>query len=342
VVKRSLESIERAVVKCTRCPELRAYTAQIAREKKRAHADCVYWGKPVPAFGNERARLIIVGLAPGAHGSNRTGRPFTGDASGDFLYPALHRAGFASQPRAVDRNDGLELIDCLVTAAVRCAPPGNKPTPQELRNCFPYLVEEFDALTHMRVAVGLGSIGFSAILKVFRERGWRLDPARPKFKHAAEAAQDRRNRFVSPKPPKYEHRRIDKADVRSHLRPRQYHYKGGLIARSRAIMARRGGHTGRSTSLGPIWIAARRRRYRDARDRRRDRRSRELDGAPRCFRLERPAPKLAKHRRSHRPRGRFLGAIRLDSRTNLTVKAPGSGRLQRVANSRSRRLQEPA
>jgi uracil-DNA glycosylase family 4 len=185
-VKRSLESIERAVVKCTRCPELRAYTAQIAREKKRAHADCVYWGKPVPAFGNERARLIIVGLAPGAHGSNRTGRPFTGDASGDFLYPALHRAGFASQPRAVDRNDGLELIDCLVTAAVRCAPPGNKPTPQELRNCFPYLVEEFDALTHMRVAVGLGSIGFSAILKVFRERGWRLDPARPKFKHAAE------------------------------------------------------------------------------------------------------------------------------------------------------------
>jgi uracil-DNA glycosylase family 4 len=197
-MKRSLAAIERAVVKCTRCPELRAYTAQIAREKKRAHADCAYWGKPVPAFGSAHARVMVVGLAPGAHGSNRTGRPFTGDASGDFLYPALFRAGFASRPRAVDKNDGLELIDCLVTAAVRCAPPQNKPTPQELRNCFPYLLEEFDALTRLRVVIGLGSIGSSAILKVLRERGWALDPQRPMFKHAAEvAATHGRRRIVA-------------------------------------------------------------------------------------------------------------------------------------------------
>jgi uracil-DNA glycosylase family 4 len=195
-MKRSLESIERAVVRCTRCPELRAYTEQIAREKKRAHAGCAYWGKPVPAFGKAHARVMIVGLAPGAHGSNRTGRPFTGDASGDFLYPALFRAGFATQPRAVDRGDGLQLIDCLITAALRCAPPQNKPTPQELRNCFPYLLEEFDALTRLRVAVALGSIGFSAILKVLRERGWELDPQRPTFKHAAEVTAIRGRRRI--------------------------------------------------------------------------------------------------------------------------------------------------
>ena len=142
----SLRRIEAAVIRCERCPELRAYAAKVARERKRAHRDCTYWGKPVPAFGDPRARVMLVGLAPGAHGSNRTGRPFTGDASGNFLYPALYRAGFASQPHAVDRNDGLRLHDCLITAAARCAPPQNKPTPRELRNCFPYLVEEFDAL----------------------------------------------------------------------------------------------------------------------------------------------------------------------------------------------------
>jgi len=182
-----LEEIQAAVVRCRRCPELRAYAAQIARERKRAHRDCAYWGKPVPAFGDARARLILVGLAPGAHGSNRTGRPFTGDASGNFLYPALYRAGFASQPEAIDRNDGLRLRDCLITAAARCAPPQNKPTPAELRNCFPYLVQEFEALERLRVAIGLGSIGFEAILRVLRERGYALDPLRPKFAHAAEA-----------------------------------------------------------------------------------------------------------------------------------------------------------
>ena len=118
-------------------PELRAYASQIARERKRAHRHCVYWGKPVPSFGDPRARVMLVGLAPGAHGSNRTGRPFTGDGSGGFLYPALYRAGFASAPDAIDRDDGLRLRDCFITAAIRCAPPQNKPTRNELRIASP-------------------------------------------------------------------------------------------------------------------------------------------------------------------------------------------------------------
>lgn len=196
-MERSLASIERAVVACTHCPELRAYAATVAREKKRAHAHCAYWGKPVPAFGRSGARVAVVGLAPGAHGSNRTGRPFTGDASGDFLYPALHRAGFATQAHAVDRNDGLELADCFITAALRCAPPKNKPTPGQLRNCFPYLVEEFEALKGLRVAIGLGSIGFAAIGKVLRETGWRLEPLRPRFAHGGESTATRGSRIVT-------------------------------------------------------------------------------------------------------------------------------------------------
>jgi uracil-DNA glycosylase family 4 len=196
-MKKSLASIERVVIGCTRCPELRAYTAQVARQKKRAYAACSYWGKPVPAFGDPRARLMVVGLAPGAHGSNRTGRPFTGDASGDFLYPALYRAGFASRPQAVDRDDGLVLRDCLITAALRCAPPQNKPTPQELRNCFPYLIEEFDALPDLRVAIGLGAIGFAAILKMLGARGYAFDPAKPKFGHGAQASASNGRRTVA-------------------------------------------------------------------------------------------------------------------------------------------------
>lgn len=195
---RSLSQIERAVVRCTRCPELRAYTAAIAREKKRAHRECTYWGKPVPAFGSSDARIALVGLAPGAHGSNRTGRPFTGDASGDFLYPALYRAGLASQPNAVDRNDGLRLHDCVITAAVRCAPPKNKPTPQELRNCFPYLVEEFAALHRLRVVVGLGAIGFAATLRALLALGYELHPLPAVFKHGCEiVAVKGRRRIVA-------------------------------------------------------------------------------------------------------------------------------------------------
>lgn len=190
-----LDEIARAVVRCERCPELRAYAARVARERKRAHRDCTYWGKPVPSFGDPHARVMIVGLAPGAHGSNRTGRPFTGDASGDFLYPALYRAGFASQPAATGRDDGLILHDALITAAARCAPPKNKPTPQELRNCFPYLLEEFDALAHLRVMIGLGAIGFGATLKVLRERGFAFEPAT--FAHGAELVARNERRTIT-------------------------------------------------------------------------------------------------------------------------------------------------
>jgi uracil-DNA glycosylase len=179
-----LIAIEEQIVRCRRCPELRAYAAEVARVRKREHRDCAYWGKPVPGFGDAQARLMLVGLAPGAHGSNRTGRPFTGDASGAFMYPALYRAGLASQPHATGRDDGLRLYDTFITAALRCAPPHNKPTPQQLRNCFPYLLEEFDALRRLRVMVGLGSIGFAAILHVLRERGFA--PAKLTFAHGAE------------------------------------------------------------------------------------------------------------------------------------------------------------
>lgn len=171
-------------MRCRRCPRLRAYCAQVARERKRAHRDFPYWGKPVPAFGDPGARALIVGLAPGAHGSNRTGRPFTGDASGAFLYPALYRAGFASQPEALDRADGLTLRDCLITAAARCAPPQNKPTPVELANCFPYLIEEFDALRRLRVAIALGAVAYGAVLKLLRTRGF--DFPAVAFAHGAE------------------------------------------------------------------------------------------------------------------------------------------------------------
>ena len=184
----SLDRIEAAVVRCRRCPRLRAYAAAIAAEKKRAHRDCTYWGRPVPGFGDPHARLLLVGLAPGAHGSNRTGRPFTGDASGDFLYPALHRAKFASSPVASSRDDGLRLVDCFITAAARCAPPQNKPTPGELRNCFPFLLEEFDALEDLRVAVGLGAVGFAALVRVLEARGFGFGDVKPVFAHGAQFA----------------------------------------------------------------------------------------------------------------------------------------------------------
>ena len=183
----SLTAVTRAVISCERCPRLRAHCEQVAREKRRAYIDQEYWGKPVPGFGDPRARLVIVGLAPGAHGSNRTGRMFTGDASGDWLYGVLHREGFASQPGSVSRDDGQRLSDCWITAAGRCAPPGNKPTPAELDRCRPYLASELRLLSRTKVVLALGRIGHEAWL---RASGWweRL-PARerPKFAHAAEA-----------------------------------------------------------------------------------------------------------------------------------------------------------
>jgi len=161
------------VIACTRCPRLVEYREKIAREKRRAYRDCEYWGKPVPGFGDPKARVLVLGLAPGAHGSNRTGRPFTGDASGKFMYPVLHETGFASQPDALSRNDGLKLKDLYITAAVRCAPPDNKPLPQELANCEYYLDREVDGLRNVKVVVALGKIGFDAYLNYVRRR-WQL------------------------------------------------------------------------------------------------------------------------------------------------------------------------
>ena len=179
--------MRRGIVACERCPRLRDYCARVAREKKREFRDWIYWGKPVPGFGDPRARLLVVGLAPAAHGGNRTGRVFTGDSSGDWLYEALHRFGFASQAESTGRDDGLHLDDCWVSAAGRCAPPQNKPTRDELDRCRPWLAAELALLDRVRVVVALGRIGHEAWL---RASGWwgRLAPRdRPRFAHGAEA-----------------------------------------------------------------------------------------------------------------------------------------------------------
>jgi len=165
-----LAILNNEVVACTRCPRLVAYREQVARDKRRAYRDWEYWGKPVPGFGDPEARVLIMGLAPGAHGSNRTGRPFTGDASGNFMYPVLYETGFASQPTATDRDDGLKLNDLYITAAVRCAPPDNKPLPEELANCSHFLDRELAGLTNVKVVVALGKIGFDAYLNYVKRR----------------------------------------------------------------------------------------------------------------------------------------------------------------------------
>lgn len=162
----AISDLEETITACRRCPRLVAWQEQVAREKRRAYRDQEYWGKPVPGFGDPSARLLIVGLAPGAHGSNRTGRMFTGDASGDFLYPALYRAGFANQPRASHREDGLTLNDCFISAVGRCAPPDNKPTRDEIANCLPYLKQEMDLLSNLQGIVALGSIAFNETLSL--------------------------------------------------------------------------------------------------------------------------------------------------------------------------------
>lgn len=180
-----LSELNTNVIVCTKCPRLVVYREQVAREKRRAYRDCDYWGKPVPGFGDPEARVLVLGLAPGAHGSNRTGRPFTGDASGNFMYPVLHETGFANQPFAIDRNDGLTLKDLYITAAVRCAPPDNKPLPQELVNCAPYLDRELERLKNLKVIVALGKIGFDAYLSYLKRRG-QLPSRKPYlFQHGA-------------------------------------------------------------------------------------------------------------------------------------------------------------
>ena len=165
-----LTILNREVVACTRCPRLVTYRENVAREKRRAYRDWEYWGRPVPGFGDPGARVLIMGLAPGAHGSNRTGRPFTGDASGNFMYPVLYETGFANQPTATDHDDGLKLNDLYITAAVRCAPPDNKPLPEELANCSHFLDRELAGLTNVKVVVALGKIGFDAYLNYVKRR----------------------------------------------------------------------------------------------------------------------------------------------------------------------------
>jgi uracil-DNA glycosylase len=175
----TLKKLNSEIILCRKCPRLVDWREQVAREKRRAYRDVEYWGKPVPGFGDFKARVLVVGLAPGAHGSNRTGRPFTGDGSGGFLFPALYRAGFANQPNATDLHDGLALHDLYITASGRCAPPGNKPTTEELDNCQPYLVRELELLKP-KVIIVLGRIAFERILKVLSIRDSKL-----KFGHGA-------------------------------------------------------------------------------------------------------------------------------------------------------------
>lgn len=186
----SLSRVRDAIVSCERCPRLRDYCRRVAREKRRAFRDEVYWGRPVPGFGDPDARLLIIGLAPAAHGANRTGRVFTGDGaggSGDFLMSALHRNGFASIPTTRHPADGLKLFDAYIAAAVRCAPPDNKPTPEEVARCLPHLDAELDALRHVRVVVALGRIAFDAYLRLLATRGTTIRP-RPAFGHGVSHA----------------------------------------------------------------------------------------------------------------------------------------------------------
>jgi uracil-DNA glycosylase family 4 len=162
----STSVLESEIIQCRKCPRLVAWREQVAREKRRAYRDQDYWGKPVPGFGDPQARLLIVGLAPGAHGSNRTGRMFTGDASGDFLYPALHRVGFSSSPQSLHRDDDLTLHDVFITAVCRCAPPDNKPTRDEIANCLPYIKKEMELLPNLKGIIALGSIAFNETLNL--------------------------------------------------------------------------------------------------------------------------------------------------------------------------------
>ncbi|MGN6371264.1 MAG: uracil-DNA glycosylase [Phycisphaerae bacterium] len=193
VLKRSLtqwQRLQESIASCNRCPRLREHCIQIGEVKRAAYRGETYWARPVPNLGDPSARLLILGLAPGAHGANRTGRLFTGDKSGDFLFEAMHAEGFCNQPTSVHREDGLELIDCLITGAAHCAPPGNKPTPEEIGNCRSFLDATFDAMPALREGTGgvlvLGKIAFDAALAFYKRRGWAAGAEeKPVFAHGA-------------------------------------------------------------------------------------------------------------------------------------------------------------
>lgn len=174
IENQTLQELSSEIIVCRRCPRLVAWREEVARLRKRKYRDEEYWGKPVPGFGDPHARVMVVGLAPGAHGANRTGRVFTGDGSGSFLFRALYQAGFASRPEAHRREDGLELTDLYIGAVCRCAPPGNKPTAEEIAQCLPFLAQEIDLLEQVQVLVALGKIAFDGILRVYRQAGYSL------------------------------------------------------------------------------------------------------------------------------------------------------------------------
>jgi len=182
-----LDVLEREITDCRKCPRLVQYVQNVARVKRRAYRDWTYWGRPVPAFGDPKARLVIIGLAPAAHGANRTGRMFTGDRSGDFLYEQLYRAGFANQPNSKRADDGLILMDALISAAIRCAPPGNKPLPEEICNCLPYLEQEL-ALVRPRAVLALGGIALNTYLDLLKRQGLIVSRAAFPFAHGASFA----------------------------------------------------------------------------------------------------------------------------------------------------------
>jgi len=189
VPARNLRALTEEIVACRACPRLVAWRESVARDKRAAYRDEEYWGRPVPGFGDPQARLLLVGLAPAAHGGNRTGRVFTGDRSGDFLFASLHRCGFANRAESVRAGDGLALADAYVAAAVRCAPPANKPTPEERDACLPYLVRELQLLPRVRVIVGLGAFGYAATWSALRAAalaGVELPARRPRFAHGLE------------------------------------------------------------------------------------------------------------------------------------------------------------
>jgi uracil-DNA glycosylase family 4 len=186
MVGKRLVAFNQCIIRCRQCSRLVAWREQVAREKRAAYRGQDYWGRPLPGFGDARARVLVCGLAPAAHGGNRTGRIFTGDRSGDWLYGALYRAGFANQPTSVHRGDGLALQDCYVTACVRCAPPANRPTPQERDNCLAYLAEELRLLKHVRVIVCLGAFAWDGTLRALRILGY-IPVRKPPFGHQTEA-----------------------------------------------------------------------------------------------------------------------------------------------------------
>lgn len=181
--QRSLEDLSAQIIQCRKCQRLVKWCEEVARKKRKKYQEQEYWGKPVPGFGDPAAELLIIGLAPAAHGANRTGRMFTGDRSGDWLYSALYHYGFASQPTATDRNDGLQLRNCYITAAVRCAPPNNMPSTQERQQCFPYLVEEFRLLPNVKVLLALGHLAWQTALQLLRTVQVSVPRPLPKFSH---------------------------------------------------------------------------------------------------------------------------------------------------------------